>query len=390
MIPTLLSAVLFASAAFAAPTPSKYITPEMDKYLMDGIDDIYRMRFDSAEANAKKAIELNPAHPHAYMGLAGVAWTRYVYETDQGDDSLIDEFEKRTKKSIEVGEAWAKAHPDDAEGLMTLGASYGLSSRLQIIRHRWLAGYWQGRKALKLTKESVKRDPELWDAYLGLGMYDYYSDLYPRFIGVLAKIVLRGNRARGIEYLNMVAQKGHFSRSNAKILLVEVYTEDPFGAKDPARAVAIMEDLRKEYPDSAMMHSAHLVALFTAGRFEEQVKGAQEYVDAVTKGRYNAIEEGKGKVILGCGLWALNRHDEAAQAFKDAERVLQNGRPSRWAVWAHVKYGNLLDALGRRPDAVAQYKLAAAEPDRWDLRAQAKSYLSKAYAQPAPDRIPPP
>src|SRR5438270_12475350 len=84
-------------------TPSRvtpYITEEMDYWLMKGVEDIYRMRFDEAEAAANKAVELNPAHPHAYMGLAGVAWTRYVYGTDQGDPALMDVFAERTKKAV--------------------------------------------------------------------------------------------------------------------------------------------------------------------------------------------------------------------------------------------------------------------------------------------------
>ena len=84
--------------ALPARAAVSYLTAEMDAALMEGIDNIYRMRFEAAEAAASRAMAINPDHPHAYMGLAGVAWTRYVYGTDQGDPALLDEFEKRTKK----------------------------------------------------------------------------------------------------------------------------------------------------------------------------------------------------------------------------------------------------------------------------------------------------
>lgn len=378
---------LLASLAAAS---SRWVPPELDQLLLEGVDDVYRMKFDGAEENARKAIAVNPEHPNAYMGLAAVVWTRYVYETDQGDDRLIDEFDRRTAKAVEVAQRWLKKHPDDAQAMMTLGAAYGLSSRLQLIRQRWIAGYLKGKKALSLTKAALKVDPELWDAYLGLGMYDYYSDLYPRFIGVLAKIVLRGNRQRGIESLRIVAEKGHYSRNNAKILLVEIYTEDPYGAQDPEGAVAIMKELRDQFPQSAMMHSAQLVALFTARRYDQVVDGAREYLKLVAVGRYNAIEQGKGAVILGCGLWALKRHDEALAAFRQAQKVPYGGRMSRWAVWATIKAGNLEDAMGRRADALKDYKLALAQTDRWGFRALAKPFVSKHYALAYPDRIPPP
>ena len=289
-----------------------------------------------------------------------------------------------------MGNRWVKDHRDDAQARMVLGAAYGLSSRLLIIQKHWVKGYLHGRKAVNITKEAVKMDPELWDAYLGLGMYDYYSDLYPRFIGVLAKLVLRGNRQRGIEYLKLVAEKGHFSKSNAQILLVEIYTEDPYGAKDPKKAAALMDELRQRYPDSAMMHSAQLVAWFTGGRFDDLVKSAQEYVRLAQDGKYNSIELGKGYVILGCGLWALKRHQEALEAFRKAQEVRFDGRLSRWAVWAFIKSGNLLDAMGHRDQALKDYKVAAREPDSWDFRGIAKALISKPYSMESPDRIPPP
>lgn len=388
---SLMLLVSLGAATVSDPSPRpSLISPELDKWIMEGVDDVYRMRFDEAEEDCRKAIEINPEHPHPYLILAGTAWTRFVYGTDQGDDSLIPVFEERTKKALAVGEKWLKAHPEDAPGLMTVGAAYGISSRLAVIQHRWLAAYWHGRKALHLTKKAIEADPQLWDAYLGAGMYDYYSDLYPRFIGALAKVVLRGNRQRGIEQLKLVAEKGHYSKSNAKILLVEISCEDPFGAKDPKKAVEITGELRARYPESAMMHAAELIAQFTDGRYEDVLKSAREYLRLADEGKYPAIEKGKGAVVLGTALWALGRHDEAEEAYRQAEAVMQDGKKNRWAVWALVKHGQLLDSLGRREDAVKLYKLAAAEPDRWDFRGVAKSYVSKPYPHKAPETIQPP
>src|SRR5262249_16941566 len=149
------------------------------------------------------------------------------------------------------------------------------------IRKEWLRAYWHGRKAISITRRAVKIDPDYSDAYLGVGMYDYYSDLYPRVVGVLAKLVLGGDRLRGIKTLRMVAEKGRFSASVAKILLVEIYSEDPFGAKDSHEAMRYTEDLRAKYPGSAMMHGAQLAAWYYAKRFHETLDGAEEYVKLV-------------------------------------------------------------------------------------------------------------
>lgn len=386
----LIAPLVLGASLSVPPRATKHVSAEMDALLIRGVDEIYRMRWDDAENSAREAMKLDPAHPFAYMGLAGVAWTKYVYGTDQGDPSLLDVFDQRLETTIDVAEKWVKKHPDDPGGLMTLGSTYGLASRLAIIRHQWVRGYLMGRKAVSITRKSVEKDPEYWDGYLGLGMYDYYTDAYPRFIGVLAKLVLRGNRLRGIETLKKVAEKGHYSRSNARILLVEIFIEDQWGARDPEKALELVKGLRQTYPDSAMMHSAHWVVLYEAKRFAESVESARDYVAKVEKGEYPAIEAGKGYVALGVGLWQLGRHDEARAALAKAQGVKAYGRLSRWAVWSHIRAGQLEDSLGNRQAALAHYKAAAAQPDTWDFRQHAKAGLKTPFPKGAkPGPIPP-
>ena len=81
--------------------------------------------------------------------------------------------------------------------------------------------------------------------------------------------------------------------------IVEIYTEDPYGAKNPPEAVKIMDELRAKYPESAMVHSAHMVALYVAERYEDSVKDSLDFLAHVAKGKYNSLEEAKGRVILG-------------------------------------------------------------------------------------------
>ena len=94
-------------------------------------------------------------------------------------------------------------------------------------------------------------------------------------------------------------------------------------------------------------------------------------------------------MCLATGLWALKRYDEAREAFRRAQAVPYAGRPSRWAVWALVRQGNMEDSLGRRAEAVRLYQLAAAQPDTWDFKRFAKAGLSKPFSQPLPGPIDP-
>jgi tetratricopeptide (TPR) repeat protein len=383
--------VIFLALSLALlARPAAAISPEADRALLEGVDDIFRMEFDKAEEQAKLAIQLEPEHPAGRFLQAGIAWTRFVYETDQSDLGRLPIFEKSVQDVIDVGEKYLKAHPDDPLALTSVGASYGISSRLLVIRKEWLKAYWHGRKAIAITRKAVKADPGFYDAYLGMGMYDYYSDLYPRVVKILARLVLGGDRMRGIQTLRMVAEKGRFSASPAKILLVEIYSEDPFGAKDSHEAMRFTEELRAKYPGSAMMHGAQLASWYYAKRFHETAESAEEYVKLVDEGKYNPIEAAKGYVFLGTAQWALGRKSEALESFAKASVVKLDGRLSRWAVFALIRSGQLLDQLGRRDDALSAYHKAAAEPDTWSFRYLAKEGISKPFRSDDVGAIEPP
>ena len=127
-----------------APQSLGSITPEMDKYLMLALDCIFRMDFDGADAASRKVIELNPDHPYGYFGLASGAWTRYVYESEQTDQTLIPPIEKTMTIAIDKSKLWLKKHPKDALVMMVEGNAYGLLGRLLVMRHEWLSAYWRG------------------------------------------------------------------------------------------------------------------------------------------------------------------------------------------------------------------------------------------------------
>ena len=377
--------ILLALAVPASARPSS-LTPEMDRFVMEGVDSIYRMDFDAADAAAKKAIALNPDYPHAYLGAAATDFIRYVYGP-QSDERLAESFEKKVDVSIGVAERWLKIRPDDADALLVLGCGYGISARLALERREYLKGWRNGSRAMKYLRAAIKADPEMYDAYLGVGMFDYYVDTIPRFAGWLAKIMLGGSRERGLRELRVAAEKGHFARVAAQLILVEIDTQDEFGARDTADAVRLMAGIRRKFPDSAMIHSAQVVSLYENGNYAEGLREAREYAERVRSGRYPASDMSMARALNGTFLWATGAKDAALAEFRSGS---EDSPVTRWSVWNRVRAGQLLDLLGRRDEALAAYKSAYAEPDKWAFRAVVKPCLTKPCVGPAyPGRFSP-
>ena len=364
--------ILLVLAAPAAAGRSS-VTPEMDKLVMEGIDGIYRMDFDAADAAARAAMALDANYPHAYLGAAATDFIRYVYGPAQADDRLVKSFEAKSEAAITVAETWLKTHPNDPQALLVLGSGYGIRARLALERHQYLKGWTNGSRSMKYIRASLAADPETYDSYLGLGMFDYYVDTIPRFAGWLAKIMLGGDRERGLRELRLAAEKGHYARVAAQLILVEIDTQDEFGARNPSDAVRLMTGIREKYPDSAMLHSAHVVALYEAGNFREGLREADEYQARVRSGRYPARNMPLARAMTGTLLWASGRKDEALAEFRAGGA--DPSPPSNWTILDRARAGQVLDSFGRRGEALAAYKSAYAD-DRWDMRPYVKPCLS--------------
>ena len=379
LVRQLLILLTLSAPAFARQSS---LTPEMDKLVMEGVDSIYRMDFDAADEAAKKAMALNPDYPHAYLGAAATDFIRYVYGPTQSDDRLVKSFESKADVAIDVADRWLKTHPDDADALLVLGSGYGIRARLAMERHQWLKAWTSGSRSMKYIRASIKADPELYDSYLGVGMFDYYTDTIPRFAGWLAKIMLGGNRARGLKEIRLVAEKGHFAQTAAQLILVEIETQDEFGARNTADAVRWMNGIRRKYPNSSMLHSAQVVALYENKDYAEGIKEADEYLARVRSGRYPAVDMSMARALTGTLQWASGGDKEKALA--EFRAGTEDDPVNRWSVWNRVRAGQLLDLLGRRDEALAFYKAAYAEPDKWDFKALIKACLAKPCGPPSP------
>jgi len=362
--------LLFLAAPAAARKSS--VTPEMDKLLMAGVDDIYMMRFALAEADMAQAIALDPTYPHPYFGRAAIDLVSFIYGEKQGDPALLRSFEVKALESIKAAEAYLKAHPNDPDALFILGASHGMFGRLAIVERRWLEAFRHGRASMKFVRRSVKLEPELYDAILGLGMFDYYVATIPKFAGWLAKIVLGGDRARGLKQIQLAAEKGRYAKVTAQMILVEIYLEDPFGAYDPKEGLRLMREVHAQYPGSGMIDTAFISALYESKELGEAIREAREYQERVKSGRYPAMNLAGSHALLGTLLWASGEKEAARVEFIAGAEA---GVRTKWKVWSRVRAGQLLDALGRRDEALAAYKSAFAEKDEWGYRALIKPCL---------------
>jgi len=360
------------------------LPPDIMVYASEGLNGVYSLDFPTAEKNIQLVFDQYPDHPFGHFGRAMIAWARYEYEFETSDEAQRKVFENILDESISGTRRWLKKHPDDANAYMGLGALNGLRAMFSMRTRRWVTAYFSGRKAIKNLERSLELDPTYYDAYFGLGIYQYFAGTLPTVIKVLAKIVaIKGNPEEGVKDLNLAREKATFTADSAKLILIEVQNtrNSPFYAPDVS--LEFIRQLRAKYPKNPLMHYVEVICLYENKQYDEVTAQAQQFLSLIGSDKfYKDIYIARAYTALGTVQMAQGNFEEARAIFEKGAAALQAQAPSRWGVWNALRLGQVYDVLGEREAAKAQYRYVLSFHDQWGFDDLAKSYLKKPYVLP--------
>ena len=380
----LLAAVLLTGAAVPTAAEIK-LPPDIMAYATEGINGVYSLDYPTAQKNIQKVFDEYPDHPFAHFGNAMIAWSRYEYEFETSDDNQRKVFEKILDDSIEGIERWMKNNPNDPNAYMGIGALYGLRALFSMRNRSWVTAYFSGRKAIKNLERSLALDPTYYDAYFGLGIYQYFAGTLPAVIKILAKVVaIKGNPDKGVEQLNTARTKAMFTSDSAKLILIEVQNTRGSKFYNPQKSLEFIRSLRAKYPNNPLMRYVEVICLYETGQYDEVTAQANEFLRLIgTNSFYKDIYIARAYTALGTAQMAQKNWEEARVLFEKGADAVKNQEASRWGVWNALRLGQVYDLLGQREKAIQQYKYVLSFKDKLGFDEQAKALLKKPYVVPA-------
>ena len=369
-----LAALLFTATAVLPSAAEIKLPPDVMEYATVGINGVYSLDFDTAQENIEKVFALYPDHPFAHFGNAMIAWSRYEYEFETSDDKQRKVFEKTLDDSIAGIKRWIKKNPKDPNAYMGIGALYGLRAMFSMRTRSWITAYFSGRKAINNLEKSLELDPTYYDAYFGLGIYNYFAGTLPSVIKVLAAIVaIKGDPDKGVEQLNLSREKATFTSDSSKLILIEVQNTRNSKYYAPKKSLEYIRQLRAKYPDNPLMHYVELICLFETGDYEAVQQGGYEFLNLIGKDPfYKDIYISRAYTAIGTAYMAQGRWQQAQEAFEEGQKALAEQEPSRWGVWNEYRLGQVYDVLGQREKAVKQYNKVLSFKDKWGFDEVAK------------------
>jgi tetratricopeptide (TPR) repeat protein len=161
------------------------------------------------------------------------------------------EFNSAMRRAMELSEARLKRDANDTGALYSLGVSHGLVGNYDaVVNKKYFDALRESTAARKLHNRVVELDPAFVDARLTQGLNDYIVGSLPvawKMLGFLGGF--RGDRQRGIQTLEQVAQHGVSNQTDAQLMLTAIYRRE----KEAAKSIALLNDLIARLPRNYLL-----------------------------------------------------------------------------------------------------------------------------------------
>jgi hypothetical protein len=352
---------------------------------------LYHLQYDKALDACDRYIRRNGDDPAGYFYQAAIHWWHLAqdaeYEHPDIEQKFYDAVDKTDEKAQARLQILDESDPEDAAQAAMVylywGGAEGLRGRWLVTQKKWLKAYFAGRDGDRMLKKALKLDPKLYDAYMGLGIYDYFSDTLSGFVAALSAVFVRGDRHRGIQELNLAIEKGKRARVESMVFLAEIYT---FEENTPAEALSIVSKLRQEFPNSPLMHLMQITALYQMKKWPDVERESQILLSKAENETPWYTHRDVSPAVYCLGVAELLGKKDLEGALKRFNRLIDQAKaddPSRWLSFAHLRRAQIYDVQGKRDAAVADYKFVLDRPEIWGSHTEAAAGLKEPYKLPA-------
>lgn len=266
--------LLLAFAAFAA-RESQASQLNVPPQATEAIRMMYSGKSDRAIAVARQLEAARPEHPLGYLIEADVLWWKIYCRWMERKYNTIDAWSHQrpaepdddaelalADKVARLAEA-SSAKSDTAEMELYAGLGYASRARLLGLRFEKMPVARAGVEGRKHLLRCLELDPGMADAYLGLGLYNYYVDT----LSAMAKIlrffmgIPGGDKRAGLRQLEIDSAMGELTQMEARFNMAKNLRNYD---RDDARAAQAAAPLISEYPQNPIF-------LLLAGDIEQKL-----------------------------------------------------------------------------------------------------------------------
>jgi tetratricopeptide (TPR) repeat protein len=250
-----------AALAYGAEKPGQQGNREI---AVRGMNELMDGDFEAAAEAFRQIQKSDPDSPLGYLFEADENWWKiYLTEADLVDPDVFEarteaitpydkDFGPAVELAIAKAEARIQAHQDEALNYFYEGLAYGLRSQLEALRDHALGTARAGKRLRNLSLAALKLDPNLNDAWFGVGLYNYFVDTLPTYVKMLRFLILLpgGDRVEGLRQMRVAMDKGQLVSAEAKFHLAKNYCR-AFD-RQYATALGLFREMQRQYPHNPL------------------------------------------------------------------------------------------------------------------------------------------
>ncbi len=330
-----------------------------DEQISKGIDYVYQLKFDSANAIFQTFIDKDAKDPTGYFLQAmSLWWQVFINKQDQSKD---DEYLSKVDKCIQLCDDKLDANENDDWVLFLKGGVIGYRGFLNSMRENWLSAVNDGKEGLSLLQRSYEINPSNKDALFGVGIYnytaDYAGDRFP-FLKPLMIFFPKGNKELGLQQLQDCAQNAKFAKTEAKYVLCHV---NLIYEKNYAEAEKYALDLFKMYPQNPVFEKYLGRSYVGEGKFNESVTTWLDVLaknDSGQNGFNTKYTRQEADYYLAVSYLNLGRNDDALSLYNQTVNLcndLDKDKETAYKVFSVLGIGMINDRKGNRSEALKLY-----------------------------------
>jgi tetratricopeptide (TPR) repeat protein len=392
-----IAALLAVSSRLPNPLIAQSLkTPEFQEGATKGFDHVYSLDYEDARSAFQNLRERYPQHPGPPLYLALTLWQHELFRRqDLGLDRFVspESFmqargrqmpaEERTAFFRYIGESQAacqailKEKPGDRDARYFLGAAHGALAAFAVTIDRdKREAFRQGKQAYQYHLGIVTEQPDYYDAYVTLGLYEYIVANLPWYMKWIAQIAgYKGTEERGFKYLRLAATKSPFIAVNARSMLIVLCVRE----KMYDEALENAQFLHRRYPRNFQLH-LNVARILTEMNRPDQAADVYMKIIAQAEARtpnYQKIALGLFRYNVGKALLNMDRLELAQRLFTAA--IQDPTTAERERALSYLGLAEVLDLRGNRQQAIANYQQVLSVANFEDSHSTAQGFLRKPY-----------
>jgi len=349
-------------------------------YLKDGIEKAFNLDDTTTSVYMQKALELDPENPTGYAYLAIIHLFFYDMSFEPKDRDRNQKLMLHyVDETIAAGEKRIENNSKEGEAYFAMALAKVVKVHWAIHQKSYFLIVQETSNIWEYLEKAKERDPQNYDIYFLMGFLHYHIDYLSGLTRFISSILITtGNRQKGIQELELAAQKGYLLKELAQTELSSDYLNFE---KTPAKALPYARELRERFPNNYNFLFALGNILSDLHRFEEAFDVARQIERSIQASIPPVVPQLQPRYnqLMGRILFIKGEYDKAAEYF---QKALKDTSPynARVRVLAFVRMGMIHDARKEREQAEEYYSRALeVEGGEGTAQIEAKKYLDTPY-----------